>query len=163
MLAKMEMSKDPIPNPSAKSKPSTTTFDTVRLLIFSTSAGEPDTLAWFKSIRVARNICANEKRRAIPAQSVASAALSDVAFAKTIALATIASELTKPQKSPFANNNLLALTGNIFDFNAVKPSRVMLVAQKVFVKMLKIKRTSNAKEKGIFIPIALIINDSNKV
>ena len=60
-------------------------------------------------------------------------------------LATIAAELTIAQKNTFANKSVDAFTGNILDFKAVKPSRVIFVAQKVFVKMLKINNTKSAK------------------
>ena len=44
-VAKMEISKASKPITSAKIKPKNTTFDTVRLLIFSISAGEAITFA----------------------------------------------------------------------------------------------------------------------
>ena len=114
-------------------------------------------------MRVARKICAIEKSNAMTAQRIASVCVSAVAIDKTITLTIMARELTIAQKSTFANKSLVARTGNILAFNAVKPSRVMFVAQKVLVKILKMSNTKSANEKVIFIPIALMINDSNKV
>ena len=108
-------------------------------------------------------ICDKENINAIPPQTPASKYSSEVVSANIITLAMTASELTIPQKRTFANNNVVALTGNILVFNAVSPSRVIFVAQKVFVKILKINTTNSANGKFTLKPIALRINDSNNV
>ena len=108
-------------------------------------------------------ICDIENAKPIKAQISASVHTREVAAANTTALAMIAKELTMPQKSTFAKRSVVALTGNSFAFSAVLPSRVMFVAQKVFVRMLKMRSTKSAKGKFTLNPIAFLIKDSNKV
>ena len=126
---------------AAKIRAEVIVFAIVLLLDFSASAGPLVTLAWLRSILVAIRTSENEKIMPIPVAISALFIETSALYHRKAALRITERELTMLQKITFAKIIDEGRMGKIFALSAPVPSRVILVAQKVFVKIPKTRST----------------------
>ena len=153
----------PSPTMTATINPNPTTFAIVLVVRFSFSTLVCKTFKPLRSTLVAIKICAKEKTTPIKIQSKPLRVSKLVTAIRTVPERMIDAVLTIEQNKTFAPKILFAEIGNVFCLRSDTPSRVMFVAQKVFVNTLKTNTINKASSKLSFIPSMFWMRASNKV